>query len=88
MSPAPEGALGLSPRLRGNRKSWLQDILWTRSIPAPAGEPTVVYQDKGSAAVYPRACGGTAETLAHWDTFHGLSPRLRGNRPARRRPDP
>ena len=73
---------GLSPRMRGNpfhisKPSGLQG-----SIPAHAGEPLLPPRRGGSARVYPRACGGT-ERRAHEDAARqGLSPRMRGNRPA------
>ena len=33
-----------------------------------------------AAGVYPRVCGGTAESLAKQRGYRGLSPRVRGNR--------
>ena len=53
------GAVGLSPRLRGNRliAGLLHPI--ERSIPAPAGEPFQGAVGLAQRWVYPRACGGT-----------------------------
>ena len=50
-----------------------------RSIPAPAGEPTVAYVSTGVIRVYPRACGGTRNRKGGLSHNKGLSPRLRGN---------
>ena len=54
-----------------------------RSIPAPAGEPTLDNHSRCRSTVYPRACGGTdaGEGLAY--AIGGLSPRLRGNQLSR-----
>ena len=77
------GALGLSPRVRGNR--WAAAGLpgWAGSIPACAGEPRPGGRIAQSAKVYPRVCGGTTCTMPLSWTPAGLSPRVRGN-PARR----
>ena len=58
-------------------------MLLCGSIPARAGEPHPTRTPDPSAEVYPRACGGTTadERVAAVDK--GLSPRVRGNRPAR-----
>ena len=50
---------GLSPRLRGNLMATLATLVVSRSIPAPAGEPTLVNLAAVRREVYPRACGGT-----------------------------
>ena len=63
--------MGLSPRLRGNRRC--------RSV-TPAGEPGREVWARANA-VYPRACGGTVGLERDPETGRGLSPRLRGNRP-------
>ncbi len=70
---------GLSPRLRGNRKSPRCRGALSGSIPAPAGEPKRRYSERAQSRVYPRACGGTARTAAESACLRGLSPRLRGN---------
>ena len=71
--------LGLSPRLRGNHRPHCRRIVLPRSIPAPAGEPTLDPNRFALFEVYPRACGGTACGVAWWPPLLGLSPRLRGN---------
>ena len=57
-SPPPRG---LSPRLRGNLTMLTRASPITRSIPAPAGEPGIELLPAVRGAVYPRACGGTAD---------------------------
>ena len=50
------------------------------SIPAHAGEPSIMRFGIGGERVYPRACGGTLIQFSlHVQTL-GLSPRMRGNR--------
>ena len=71
---------GLSPRVRGNRRHFLNALGQRRSIPACAGEPTIAIGAGVPATVYPRVCGGTASALAVWVAVCGLSPRVRGNR--------
>ncbi len=51
---------GLSPRLRGNQRHREQYSSPFRSIPAPAGEPTLSNYGGWPPEVYPRACGGTS----------------------------
>ena len=71
--------LGLSPRLRGNRHRQRQPIAAARSIPALAGEPAIPVNTLLAVTVYPRACGGTADSHIVTIPSSGLSPRLRGN---------
>ena len=73
---------GLSPRVRGNPIAITSTTNQTRSIPARAGEPRWVHASAGRAAVYPRACGGTQGEEKQLPIEIGLSPRVRGNRPA------
>ena len=70
---------GLSPRVRGNHKYDGYAILDQRSIPACAGEPTLMPQPEHSITVYPRVCGGTAQVFNLPFGERGLSPRVRGN---------
>ena len=72
-------ALGLSPRMRGNRCWRRKSLCVARSIPAYAGEPRFVIVDPAYAEVYPRVCGGTRCQPAASSTSQGLSPRMRGN---------
>ena len=71
--------LGLSPRVRGNRRHGVRRQRGRGSIPARAGEPCPENGEPSNPKVYPRACGGTTE----WDNVdkqkRGLSPRVRGN---------
>ena len=87
--PRP-GNLGLSPRVRGNRRRPLRYSRDRRSIPACAGEPVVGDADDRIVKVYPRVCGGTRSPASRCRRRIGLSPRVRGNhhqhRAAGRRP--
>ena len=75
----PLDAVGLSPRMRGNRDRRGEPRCPTRSIPAHAGEPRPRLPRRGKARVYPRACGGTGTMLTCHGPHEGLSPRMRGN---------
>ena len=75
---------GLSPRVRGNPVKRFLDSLVKRSIPACAGEPARQYGMSRITAVYPRVCGGTWPSRTTNAYLWGLSPRVRGNRTARR----
>ena len=70
---------GLSPRLRGNQRECRLPSPFTRSIPAPAGEPLAGHRPGPPRTVYPRACGGTEFYYSTRQGGDGLSPRLRGN---------
>ena len=74
------GTYGLSPRVRGNRKSNGSAEIGIGSIPACTGEPE--YYDKSSQEqqVYPRVYGGTLPRPGSASRSGGLSPRVRGNR--------
>ena len=74
---------GLSPRVRGNPRVGVVQLGYAGSIPARAGEPTARALDWADRRVYPRACGGTSQALFPRCSSAGLSPRVRGNRPAR-----
>ena len=54
--------LGLSPRVRGNRRRRRPRGRRGGSIPACAGEPRAHLGSARSAGVYPRVCGGTPES--------------------------
>ena len=58
---------GLSPRMRGN--PWLTDVPadYGGSIPAHAGEPAAVVAEVAAAGVYPRACGGTLNSVTKYE---------------------
>ena len=82
-------AVGLSPRVRGNRRRRLAARRRRRSIPACAGEPRNWGGSAGGTPqparqllplwVYPRVCGGTQTPPAWAPSPGGLSPRVRGN---------
>ena len=77
-------ALGLSPRVRGNRGQRMDGGAGIRSIPACTGEPCGRNPGSGIGQVYPRVYGGTFMGAVDKANEHGLSPRVRGN-PASRR---
>ena len=70
---------GLSPRVRGNLRSFGRGHHQQGSIPACAGEPHDCAAEPLQPAVYPRVCGGTDHRVGHPGIAHGLSPRVRGN---------
>ena len=72
-------ASGLSPRVRGNRLRARRLHAFPRSIPACAGEPCRTLSTLHCPPVYPRVCGGTADTHNFRNFRNGLSPRVRGN---------
>ena len=70
---------GLSPRVRGNRVTFVAHRKGLRSIPACAGEPKAVPASMTISRVYPRVCGGTPRGHKDSCACPGLSPRVRGN---------
>ena len=70
---------GLSPRVRGNRRTKAAAVGYNRSIPACAGEPLAHFAELTDGAVYPRVCGGTQTQVIPLRPHLGLSPRVRGN---------
>ena len=79
-------ALGLSPRVRGNRVGLPAVRVPPRSIPACAGEPSRPWPSSATTGVYPRVCGGTSVFVSRRRWTGGLSPRVRGNPPPGRDP--
>ena len=71
--------IGLSPRVRGNRKRCRCRRPAPRSIPACAGEPKTRTASTSATRVYPRVCGGTCPRGCGQIRAGGLSPRVRGN---------
>ena len=53
--------IGLSPRVRGNRRFVRTGRCSRRSIPACAGEPRHQARSRRVEEVYPRVCGGTVQ---------------------------
>ena len=70
---------GLSPRVRGNPLGLRPFSLFSRSIPACAGEPIAEQYGQRPPAVYPRVRGGTDFECIRKLIYHGLPPRARGN---------
>ena len=70
---------GLSPPTRGNLAHHLPLAPACRSIPAHAGEPSLVMSTPSKYRVYPRPRGGTVVELRRVETNMGLSPPTRGN---------
>ena len=79
-SPSHSAMIGLSPRVRGNLGTPNVASTLTRSIPACAGEPRIVFVASYLLPVYPRVCGGTSAIPSISGSGLGLSPRVRGNR--------
>ena len=74
---------GLSPRVRGSRRSSLGRDASAGSIPACAGEPLRLRPLRPCIGVYPRVCGGAFTMILVCYIPLGLSPRVRGSRPPR-----
>ena len=74
------GSTGLSPRGRGNHRVRQTSHRTERSIPAWAGEPSLVPYRECPRTVYPRVGGGTLVGALSRMSQDGLSPRGRGNR--------
>ena len=72
-------AKGLSPRVRGNPSSISPSKYSGGTIPACAGEPTVLPLRWMANRDYPRVCGGTVDFRLVRLAEPGLSPRVRGN---------
>ena len=79
VADAMADAMGLSPRVRGNRDCDDSRRLRPGSIPACAGEPRSATMTIDSETVYPRVCGGTLPPQHGVSSAPGLSPRVRGN---------
>ena len=75
----PSAHMGLSPRVRGNRRLFQTYRGRPRSIPACAGEPRPPAPATSTCTVYPRVCGGTRRWSSKTLRRIGLSPRVRGN---------
>ena len=79
---------GLSPRVRGSPSLVNPEVAVAGSIPACAGKPPAACSRSDRPRVYPRVCGEAAPAgpAEYWKA--GLSPRVRGSRPRRRRRRP
>ncbi len=69
---------GLSPRMRGYRRSTSGPAFRSRSIPADAGLPRPRRRRRQGNKVYPRGCGATQHYSRRRESIRGLSPRMRG----------
>ena len=74
------GAAGLSPRVRGNRRSLRSPSGRAGPIPACAGQPGHRLLRRYQRGAYPRVCGATRTPGRSRASLTGLSPRVRGNR--------
>ena len=80
-SPRPsQVGHGLSPPVRGSRERHGRANGPPGSIPARAGEPPPCCPGIRSTGVYPRPCGGAAESVLPYRCSGGLSPPVRGSR--------
>ena len=79
MMSATVSGVGLSPRMRGNLAGAAGHHVAQGSIPAHAGEPPEASAVRVVQRVYPRACGGTGDSISIMSRAMGLSPRMRGN---------
>ena len=74
----PQPWQGLSPRVRGKRLLCRRQWVSVGSIPACAGEASMVVQRPACWRVYPRVCGGSPSPRPAARAAAGLSPRVRG----------
>ena len=73
-----EFSKGLSPRVRGTRRSRRSARARAGSIPAGAGNPSVWGRCFWLQRVYPRGCGEPFSSNVAKERVVGLSPRVRG----------
>ena len=71
--------VGLSPRVRGHRRSIYAGMPYRGSIPACAGSPCPGLRARTDRGVYPRVCGVTDSKSSLGGASEGLSPRVRGH---------
>ena len=70
---------GLSPRVRGNPTQEVRALADYGPIPACAGQPIGVPNERTPLGAYPRVCGATRCAQLVAPSLQGLSPRVRGN---------
>ena len=70
---------GLSPHRQGNHDVAHRAGVLVGSIPAQAGEPLWVSEERSAGTVYPRTGGGTPSLTSRQPLIGGLSPHRRGN---------
>ena len=73
------GAVGLSPRVRGNHSPAGAEAGQIGPIPACAGQPALKTLKLQLEKAYPRVCGATLCASRNAFALVGLSPRVRGN---------
>ena len=78
MLKAASDFAGLSPRVRGSPLTASNGSSLVRSIPASAGEPSIIQREKGADKVYPRECGGARVKSDFRQKVTGLSPECGG----------
>ncbi len=79
-------AMGSSPRVRGDPGSAGYPPTPGGLIPACAGRPGVGWVTHTPKRAHPRVCGATMEGVEEPEQARGSSPRVRGDRIARRKP--
>ena len=83
------GTYGLSPRVRGSRRTPRRGPGRPGSIPTSAGQPPDDWQLVRWQSVYPHECGAAFREREYERPTPGLSPRVRGSHRRRRsRPNP
>ena len=73
-----QGPLGSSPRVRGTGLSLYRHPLFSRFIPACAGNSYLRQCLRYRQSVHPRVCGEQALSPRYWRYPRGSSPRVRG----------
>ena len=71
---------GSSPRMRGKRGEFVDDLHSVRLIPAHAGKTDIYQHGDPNSGAHPRACGENIILGAKGTDFAGSSPRMRGKR--------
>ena len=76
---------GPSPRVRGSRLRLQEAKCLLGSIPARAGQPSMIHSHRARIRVHPRACGAAPWMVWSTRPDKGPSPRVRGSHERRRR---
>ena len=72
--------VGSSPRMRGKLNAQTATSVYTRIIPAHAGQTTSLFSSRKRVTDHPRACGANGVTSGAATVLNGSSPRMRGKR--------
>ena len=86
-TPLTDEELGSSPRVRGTQMPPGPPKPQPRIIPACAGNTEAAVDDEIVSRDHPRVCGEHAEHDPIVSAVRGSSPRVRGTRQARQKPD-